>query len=231
MISLMALSLAACSSGNKEADSVDSDSSGDTVITAMVPADDPTVTSAVVVTGDTSQLIARFDEISEVNASNSDNYYTVNITTQQYEASSDVTWYFDENFLPRYFQMSWASEGNEGSTEYFIVQNEVVCAREEDNRQTKTWCNTTGGTLTTWDESTDTSTTTLLETDFATTCNDNLEQYMYTLTAILKEGEITDKDENSYTVRIEKTVDVGNEVKESTEVKIPRKLYASIMEE
>lgn len=54
---------------------------------------------------------------------------------------------------------------------------------------------------------------------------------MSTLTALLKEGEITAQDENSYTIRIEKTMDVGTEVTESTEVNIPTKLYASIIEE
>jgi hypothetical protein len=229
-IVLFALCLGACSSGSKQESSVDA-SPGDSDTATTAPAEVPTLTTGLVVTGDTSQLNGRFDEISEAIASGSDTYYTVSVTTRQYEASSEVTWYFDDTFLPRYFKMSWAAEGNEGSTEYFIEQNEVVCATEEENNQSKKWCASTGGIATTWNESDDSSTTALLEADFATTCNDQLEQYMSTLTALLKEGEITAQDENSYTIRIEKTMDVGTEVTESTEVNIPRKLYASIIEE
>jgi hypothetical protein len=227
IIPLLAIILAACSaSGNKELGTVNP-STSDTITKALSD-EAKAVTSAEVVIGDTSNLTARFDEISEANATASEHYYTVSITTKQYEASSDVTWYFDHTFLPRYFSMSWASEGNEGSTEYFIEQNEVICARVEEYNQTHQWCNTTGGTRTTWDESTDTGSTELLEPDFAATCDENLERYMSTLTAILNEGEITSKDENEYTIRIEKTAEVGIEVTEYTEVKIPKKLYESI---
>lgn len=224
---LLTLTIVACtSSGNNEAGSQDSTSVSDT-ITAALPEEEATLVTQVVA-GDTSKLSARFDEISEANSTASENYYTVSITTRQYEASSEVTWYFDDTFLPRYFSMSWAIEGNEGSTEYFIEQNEVVCALVEEYNQTSKWCNTTGGTRITWNESTDTSTTELLEADFVTTCDERLEDYMSTLTDIVNEGEITAKDENSYTIRIEKTVEVGIEVTESTEVKIPKKVYESI---
>jgi hypothetical protein len=224
---LLTLTIVACSSsGNNEAGSQDS-TSGSNTITAL-PEEESTLAAQVVVTGDTSQLNARFDEISGANSTASGNYYTVSITTRQYEASSEVTWYFDDTFLPRYFSMSWAAEGNEGSTEYFIEQNEVVCALVEEYNETSKWCNTTGGTRTIWNESTDISNTELLEADFVTTCDERLEQYMSTLTDIVNEGKIIEKDENSYTIRIEKTAEVGIEVTESTEVKIPKKVYESI---
>jgi hypothetical protein len=69
MIFLIALNLAACSPVNKEEGSLDTTAAVDCDTTAIEPLEDPTITSPVVVSGDTSLLIGRLDEISEANAS------------------------------------------------------------------------------------------------------------------------------------------------------------------
>ena len=57
-------------------------------------------------------LISFTNEIEKVRQAmeNKTDFYEVSVSTMQYEASSDVTWYFDKGFSPLYFKDNWAME-------------------------------------------------------------------------------------------------------------------------
>ncbi len=224
---LFTLMLAACSSGNKEVGVQDSSMVEDTI--AMPTATDERAAEAEIPVemSDTSQLEIRFDETAGLVFERQEPYYTVSITTKQYEASSDVTWYFDADFSPIYFKEDWAAEGNEGSTEFFMEAGNVMCAATQESGDEKKWCHTTGG-LRIYEGGSGDLLTELLPSDYGNDCNAKLSRYLDILKAIIKEAEVAQQDENSYTLRIEKTVDVGTEVQESTEVTIPKKVYDSL---
>lgn len=217
----------ACSSGNKKIP--DSTTVADTAASEIMLSQESIELSASAVTSDTSQLTARFDEVSQAKTTDSENWHNVSISTSQYEAGSDVIWYFDESVSPRYFNMTWSAEGREGSTELFIESNTVTCAQEEENETLEIWCSTTGGIRTTWLENDDQVSKELLPADYATTCNSELERYLNILKTFLQENEITQRDENMYTLRIEKVVNYGAEFTESVEITIPKKVYDALV--
>jgi hypothetical protein len=180
------------------------------------------------ISSDTSQLNTEYDHVRDNILKDEDAYYQVFITTSQYEGRSDVTWYFNAAYEPCYFNESWSYEGRDGSTEYLIENNDVVCAWIEENNVTEKWCSTTDGITTTWDEETGEAVIVLLPATFASTLHDALARYLDTLKSILAEAEIIEEDEGSYTLRSESSVDVGMEVTEYVEVRIPKELYEQL---
>lgn len=190
--------------------------------------DEPAEETSDVIVNDTSKVAVRYDELFQAFETASENYYRVNIVTSQYEASSEVVWYYDESLEPKFFSMSWSAEGNEGKTSYMIDNGKVMCAKEEDNQAEEKWCSTTGGTRTTWQEDTPDGTKELLAADYGKNANESLGRYLNILKSILKEGELTEQDEETYTVKIEKTVNYGEDFTETTEVSIPKKVYDAI---
>ena len=228
-IPLLVVGLVACtSSGNKDT-AQDSTAVHDTVPTqSLQPATDLVEEGQQEASEGSGMLGKRFDEVKEACRVDSINYFTVTITTSQYEASSDVTWYFDKSFSPRYFKMTWSAEGNEGSTEYFIENKTVVCALDVEGDEEKRWCSTTGGIRTVGSEANGNNKSESLAADYNKLCNDDLKRYLGILKSILKEGEVTEKDENFYTIRTEHKMNVGVEVTESVEVRIPKKVYEAL---
>ena len=174
---------------------------------------------------DTSQLNTEYDNVRDNILKDEDAYYQVFITTSQYEGRSDVTWYFNAAYEPCYFNESWSYEGRDGSTEYLIENNDVVCALIEENDVTEKWCSMTDGISTTWDEETGEAVITLLPVTFAATLQDELARYLDTLKSILADAEVIEEDEGTYTLRSESSIDVGMEVTEYVEVRIPKALY------
>jgi hypothetical protein len=228
----LALVLIACStSGIKETTATDSTASlNDTLDVAALPDEESNALAETeIVMGDTSQLEITFDETAGLVFERQEPFYTVSIVTKQYEASSDVTWYFDTDLAPIYFKETAASEGTEGSVEYFIEDGDVKCALVEesygDGGSTEKWCSTTGGTMT----RSNAETSELLPAGTGTNYNSNLKRYLDILQAILGEAEISDQDENGYTLVIKRTTEIGGiEVEESTLVTIPRKVYEAM---
>ena len=232
---LLVLMLAACSSGSKEVGTNDSTAVGDTLEVPAV-ADEATLVeagndAAGNVPADTSKLEITFDETAGLVFERQEPYYTVSIVTQQYEGSSEVTWYFDADFSAIYFNQSWSVEGTEGSTEYFITGGrDVACGYMEEYNTVEKWCRTTGGTRTTMNDESGDATTELLPVEYGTTVNSSLANYLETLKAILNDAEKTQEDETTYTLRIEKSTLIGEEeVQESTEVSIPKKVYEALV--
>jgi hypothetical protein len=221
--------LAACSSsGNKDTGSQDSVATVSDTTAAAAATEATPVEIFEEQVSDTSQLEITWDETAGLVFERQEPYYTVSIVTKQYEASSDVTWYFNPDFSPIYFKEDWASEGNEGSTEFFIEAGSVMCAATQESGDEKKWCRKTGG-LRMYDGGSGDLLTELLPSEYGKDCDTDLAKYLETLSAILREAEITQKDGDSYTLRIEKTVDVGTEVQESAEITIPKKVYHSII--
>jgi hypothetical protein len=100
--------------------------------------------------------------------------------------------------------------------------------KEAEGDILETWCSTTGGTRATWSEENDNVVRTLLPAAYGKNCNESFERYLGVLKSLLKEGKISEQDKNSYTIRIETTVNYGQEYTESTEVKIGKNVYAAI---
>lgn len=100
--------------------------------------------------------------------------------------------------------------------------------KETEGDILETWCSTTGGTRATWGEENDNVVRTLLPAAYGKNCNESFERYLGVLKSLLKEGKISEQDETSYTIRIETTVNYGQEYTESTEVKIGKHVYTAI---
>jgi hypothetical protein len=171
---------------------------------------------------DTSMLNPWYDEARDSILKSEGAFYQVSISTSQYEGRSDVTWFFDDRYDPRYFRESWSYEGGEGSTEYFIEIGNVVCSQIEENNETEKWCRITGGIRTKWDED---GSTELLPLIYGQNQNEILKQKIDILKSLIMECEIIEETEGSFTLRSEHTIDVGQEVTESVEVHIPKDLY------
>src|SRR5690349_16041051 len=126
---LLILVVAACSSGSKETEGQDSvAASNDSLVAESVTAGESIqkeVEQAPKELSDTSQLEITYDETAGLVFERQEMFYTVSVSTSQYEGSSDVTWYFDAEISPIYFKESWAYEGNEGSTEFFMEAGSV----------------------------------------------------------------------------------------------------------
>jgi len=174
------------------------------------------------VVNDTSMLNPWYDEVRDSILKSEGAFYQVSISTSQYEGRSDVTWYFDGEYEPRYFSESWSYEGGEGSTEYFIAVGNVVCSQIEENNETEKWCSATGGIRTKWD---DDGSIEMLPLIYGRNQNEILAQKIEILKSLIKECEIIEETEGSFTLRSEHTVDVGQEVTESVEVSIPKDIY------
>jgi hypothetical protein len=164
---------------------------------------------------------------------NRTDFYEVSVSAMQYEARSDVTWYFDKSFSPLYFKDDWAMEGTEGSTEYFIMENEIHCAIDEESYGTGTsttkWCRTTGGTKTTYDDDQGREQTEALpenyEREVTTAYNDKLS----TLTQILKAATLESDDTEIYRLKIEDKPYESDDFVETTSIIIPKSLYDELM--
>jgi hypothetical protein len=176
---------------------------------------------------DTSRLSVVYDEQLALATNDESKYYIVSIRVSQYEGGADVTWYFDKELSPRYFKETWSMEGNEGSTEIMIDSGEATCFSKSDNQSDENWCAKTGGINSSSYEGRDERT--LLPTNYGTLATKEFEDNLSTLRNILKDGTIMSKSPDSYIVRIEQTVDVGQEVTEYTEVDIPKAVYDELM--
>jgi hypothetical protein len=176
---------------------------------------------------DTSRVSEVYDEQLVLATNDESKYYTVSIRVSQYEGGADVTWYFDKELSPRYFKETWSMEGNEGSTEILIENGSASCLSKSDNQTEENWCAKTGGIKRGSYEGRDEKA--LLPADYGTLATKEFEDNLSTLKSILKDGTITSESPDSYVVRIEQTVDVGQEVTEYTEVDIPKAVYNELM--
>lgn len=159
-------------------------------------------------------------------------YYTVTISTSQYEASSSVTWHFDKNVSPRYFKDDWAMEGTEGSTEFFIDNNTMKCAFESESFGTgstaTSWCKETGGLRLTHEDESGNDTTETLPAHYNHQLEESFNRYFSVLKTLLKEGKVEDETVDPYTIKIENKPYEGDEFTEITEISIPRELYKAL---
>lgn len=232
--SFFLLVLAACaSSGGKETASQDSLTAANDTTIADIAREDETIGEVEEESSeemrDTSQLEITFDETAGLVFDRNELFYTVTITTSQYEASSDVTWYFDKDISPIYFKETWSAEGNEGSTEFFIEGGDVICASSQESTDEIKWCRSTGG-IRIFDGGSGDLLKELTPAEYGTDCNTELTRYLGILKSILSEGDQTAEDETSYSFIIAKTSEIGGqEVHESTEITIPKKVYNELM--
>jgi hypothetical protein len=179
---------------------------------------------------DTSQLNSQYTERRDAVLNETTVYYQVSITTRQYEAASDVIWYFDSSFSPRYLSYTWSAEGNDGSTELIIEGNEVTCGQVEELNTTERWCSLTGGIQTTWNEETGAADIHLLPSTYDNDLKEELQRNLKTLIEILKDGKRSELDEYTYLIKSEHKLDVGFEYTETVETKIPKELYDQLIQ-
>jgi hypothetical protein len=177
---------------------------------------------------DTSMLDEKYSEYRQMIADSSEFYYEITIGTNQYEAVSDVTWYYDKSFSPRYFKETWSMEGTEGNTEYIIENDVVVCALVDESygngSSTTKWCRQTGGTISTWSDDVTDPVIAQVAPDFSKKSKEELDRYVGILKNLVRES-VTSESDNIYIIRLENKVDVGQEVTESTELRIHKKVY------
>jgi hypothetical protein len=226
---LVALLCAACTSqGGNETSSKDSTRIDSTSIAQTVSAEEePAEAKENYLDEDVSLLDAQYDSCKEA-VESLEEIYRVDITTNQYEASSSVTWYFDANFKPLYFSMEWSAEGNEGSTELIISDEVVICANNAEYNTSEKWTIQTGGyRLTSGDEESSTPTdSTFLDSQFGDSQNEALDGFLKTLMAILGDAERVGSEGSNVILKKEHVVDYGGEYTETTNIIIHKKLYA-----
>lgn len=224
---LLFIACTACSpSQNQDIGSQDS-----TTVAVSDTADVPAIADEIITTPeeDTSKLEVRYSQWKELVDNGKDKLYEVNIYTNQYEASSEVTWFFNENFDPVYFTMRWSAEGNEGSTEHIMKDGHVECFYIEENSVNYKWCRSTGGIHTSINEESGEVTTIVLDEEvFPDEQEMRFQEHVEILSALLRDAELVSEEDNLMTLRMEKTVNYGAEFTESTEVKIPKKVYEAL---
>lgn len=222
-----------CTVANQETSSQDS-----TAVDSIASVDSATISNGEVEQQseddegeqDTSRLEQVYNEQLELATNAESKYYIVSVRVSQYEGGSDVTWYFDKDLSPRYFSETWSMEGNEGSSEFTIKDGKVVCASHRDNRTEDKWCDQTGGLSKEWnDEESTEPTVSAMALEYSVSADKEFESNLSTLKSILKNGTITSTSPDSYIVRIEEVINVGQEVTEYTEVDIPKVVYDELM--
>ncbi len=227
-ITLLALTFA-CTSSHQETSSQDS-TTVDSISTSEVadPPVDEVATEAVdpETTQDTSQLAVIYDQQLALATNEDEKYYLVTITVSQYEGRVTATWHFDKDLSPRFYTEDWSFEGNEGANEMIIENETVVCLSERDNYNQEKWCAQTGGEKSEGEEEV---TVSPLPNDYATTAARRFEERFSVIKNVLADGKIISDNQDSYTVRVESTVDVGQEVTEYTEIDIPKVVYDKLM--
>lgn len=178
-------------------------------------------------------LAARYASVSE--QFNSASFpYEVTIETSEYEAMSTVLWKFDSAFSVRYYKEDWAFEGQEGNSEYFLENGNVVCTEEEESvggagSAVKRACNGSRGIILTWNEGQEQPDKNFLPDDYLITKQRDNDQAYQTLLSLLKQNEITEKTEQIYTIKIENIINAGEDFKELTEIIIPKTLYEALI--
>jgi hypothetical protein len=175
---------------------------------------------------DSSQLITIYGEQVALATNDEAKYYIVSLTVSQYEGIVSATWHFDKTLSPRYYNESWSFEGNEGVNEMIIENEAVVCMLESDNYSEEKWCAQTGGMKSEGEEEVTVSS---LPPDYNTTADRRFEERFNVMKNVLRGGKIISDSPDSYIVRVESTVDVGQEVTEYTEVDIPKVVYDKLM--
>lgn len=177
-------------------------------------------------------LAIRIEKARDV-LENTTDIYEVSISAMQYEASSDVTWNFDKDFSPLYFKDIWAMEGMEGTTEYFIVENNVHCKIDEDSygtgSSTTKWCRNTGGTKTTYDDDQGREQTDALAASYEQEVAVAYAGKLSTLIQILKNATLESDDSEIYKLKIENKPYEGDDFVETTSIRIPKALYDELI--
>ena len=225
LLLVLLTSVACTSTENKDASSQDSTAVVDTD-TMDVPA---IADKEMNIAQDTSKLEERYNNWIALIENAKDTLYEVSIATNQYEASSEITWYFDKAITPVYFTMRYSAEGNEGSTEHIIKDGHVECFNVVENSVNYKWCRATGGINISINEETGEETKILLDEEvFPDEQEMRFQEHVEILSALLREVEVVSEENNVLTLRIEKTVNYGGEFTESTEVRIPKKVYESL---
>lgn len=218
--------LAACGGGTTQesaADSVETDTLMplETVVTPEsedMPEDYP----------DEGEVTQAYDSVSQLTEAQRENFFEVSVTTNQYEATSLVTIYYDRSAQLRYFSESWSMEGTEGSSEYFVRDGDIVCARVvetiDGNDTSTAWCAHTGGERTTIDYDSGDPITEAVPSDFVDTCEEELARYVRIFNDLLRDGELIDDGDN-YVLRVENEFEGDESIIEYTQVTLSKKLY------
>lgn len=222
------LIFAACSSTENKASG-----SGDTI--SLADSSNKVIESVeqlgeeIELTGEDSMTLdQRFTAWKELIDSNTDSLFEVTITTQQYEAGSSITWYFDQDITPVYYSMTWSAEGNEGSTEYIVKNKKVMCSWIEDNSGDEKWCVSTGGFRSTTDEATGDETKEELADTYGAEQSLSLQSEIGRLSEFFREAGEVQADGDWITFRLEKVVNYGGEFTEYTEARVHKKVFEEL---
>ncbi|NJM25173.1 MAG: hypothetical protein HC859_06395 [Bacteroidia bacterium] len=218
--------LVACGGGSSQESATDSAQSDtlvplETVVTPDsedMPEDYP----------DEGVVAQAFDSVSQLMEAQRGNFFEVSVTTNQYEATSLVTIYYDQAASLRYFSESWSMEGTEGSSEYFVQDDQIVCARVietiDGNDTSTSWCAATGGERTTINYDSGDPITEAVPSDFRNTCEEELDRYIRIFDDLLREGELIEDGDN-YVLRVENEFEGDESIIEYTQVTLDKKLY------
>ncbi len=226
--SLAIVLLWGCSTSEKQSSAVEDSTAATDSVSGIEEVSNEDLATDEDVPEDTSALDDRFTAWKDAVDSAKDTLLEVSVNTKQYEASSDVTWYFDSDINPVYFYESWSVEGNHGSTERIVKDGSVVCSTVEENSTTEKWCVSTGGLRTMADENSGEESKTYLDDVYGNEQTASLKNDLATLTSLLREAEVTEQDDESLTLRIEEVVNHGEEFTEYVEVRIPRKVLEGL---
>lgn len=221
---LIVIALSGCARSTESGNNTSDTTAVDTLLENASVAHDTTTTDA---------LTAQYARVSEqFNAANFP--YEVTIETSEYEAMSTVLWKFDSAFSVCYYKEDWAFEGQEGNSEYFLENGNIVCAEEEEaaggaGSSLKRACKGSHGIILTWNEGQEQPDKNFLPDDYLATKQHDNDQAYQTLLSLLKQNEVTEKTEQIYTIKIENVINAGEDYKEHTEIAIPKVLYEALI--
>jgi hypothetical protein len=181
--------------------------------------------------GNEVDLELYYDERSHIILNEGEFFYQVNIVFNGYESMSDVTWFFDKEFSVRCYKQNWSMEGQEGSEEFFLRNDSIICMMEIETGGVGTIttrvCTEVGGMKTTENYDQD-PVNEPVPANYLDDKRKEFDRYLQTLKDLLGGVEVTEPDAETYTLKIENVVDVGQEVTETTTITIPKALYEKL---
>lgn len=154
-----------------------------------------------------------------------DRYLEVSISSNQYEATSDVTWYFDSAMNPVYYYERWSSEGSEGMTERIIKDDQIVCVSMAENSTSEKWCRQVGGVRVEPNESEGDDILTILDNAYGAGLYQSFKDDLGDISSFIREAEIIEDGDEWLVLRIEEVVNYGGAYTETAEMRIPREVY------
>jgi len=164
--------------------------------------------------------------------------YTIYSTYQGYENSSDGKWCMDSLLNPRFCEVNWNMEGTSGSYSFYFDDEDVLAGEERNSYndyEEKVWIHTkfkpTYGFSATEGTENDSIPYFLQEADYFSKNDRAKEEFAKLILRIRELRDSVAMDDQEVTIRVQTTVNYGEDFTETEEYTLHQKLFDLIVNE